>query len=247
MRPLTATIVCSIAALGCSAPRPPDARVAPPPTDVPIASAPPAPTEPIVPLPAPKNPLDDIKPVCRGAALVFDTEESENECLIPNTGDDDVPPSPGPNDLEITAVVAEKSIAPGGIATVVVTMTNKTKSPMLVYVDLTCDDEHGFPISVFDANKKRVDFVSHKNCDTSTFGCTRRVLRIVLDPGGSMRKKRAFAASVTKVAADCGDVAAGPMRRGSYVLRVVTGFRADAHAMTEYRPRLHAETTLVVK
>lgn len=246
MRPLTSAIACSLAAFGCSAPRPPDARVAPPPsTDTPIASAPPAPAEPIVPLPAPKNPLDDIKPACRGAALSFATEESENECLIPNTLGDDVPPSPGPNDLEITAAVAEKSIAPGGIATVVVTMTNKTKSPMLLYVDLTCDDEHGFPIGVFDANKKRLDFVSHENCDTHTFGCTRRVLRIVLEPSGSMRKRRSFTANVTKVAADCGEVAAGSMRRGSYVLRVVTGFRA--HAVAGYRSRLHVETTLVVK
>jgi hypothetical protein len=69
------------------------------------------------------------------------------------------------------------------------------------------------------------------------------VLRIVLDPGGSMRKKRSFTAKVTKLAADCGDVVAGAMKSGSYVLRVVTGFRPEPDS--PYHDRV--EATLVVK
>ncbi len=242
MRPLTATLVCVMAAFGCGPTRPRNARVAPPHgIDAPIASAPPAPDASIA--PAPKNPVDDVIPACRGAAISFDTEESENPCLIPNTDSHDLPPTLGPNDLEITAVVAEKSVAPGGTATVVVTMTNTTKEPMLLHVDYTCDEEAEFTVGVFDANTKRVDYISHKNCDTTTYGCTRRVLRIVLDPGGSMRKKRSFTAKVTKLAADCRDVPAGPIKPGRYVLRVVTGVRPASDS--PYHSRL--DTTLVVK
>lgn len=243
MRSLTATIVCAMAVFGCGGPtRPRNAPVAPPPEiDAPIASAPPAPDASTA--PASKNPLDDVIPACRGGAISFDTEESENPCLIPNTDSHDLPPSPGPNELEITAAVAEKSVAPGGTATVVVTMTNTTKEPMLLHVDYTCDEEAEFTVGVFDANNKRVDYISHKNCDTTTYGCTRRVLRIVLDPGGSMQKQRSFSAKVTKLAADCGDVPAGPIKPGRYLLRVVTGFRPAPDS--PYHSRL--DTTLVVK
>lgn len=244
MRPFTATIVCAMAAFGCSAPTHPlNARVAAPPPglDAPVSRAPEAPDATIA--PAPKNPIDDVAPVCRGTDISFDTEESETPCLIPNTDSHDLPPSPGPNDLEITAVVAEKSVAPGGTATVVVTMTNRTKEPMLLYVDYSCEEEPDFTVGVYDAKQKRIDHISHKNCDTTTYGCTRRVLRIVLDPGGSMRKKRSFTAKVTKLAADCREVPAGPIKPGSYVLRVVTGFRPAPDS--PYHNRL--DTTLVVR
>jgi hypothetical protein len=206
------------------------------------------PPEPVVPPPTPAparaNPIDDVKPACRGAALSFDTQESEKECLIPNTGKDDLPASPSPSDLELTASIVEKSVRPGGTATIVVTTTNKTKEPMLLYPEHTCDDEQAFAIRVLDASKKRVEYLSHENCDTSTFGCTRRVLRIVLEPGGSMRRTYSFKTMVTKLAADCGEVTAGPMKPGTYALRVVTGFRSEP---TGYLPRIRVETPLVVK
>lgn len=243
MRPLTAMVVCAIAAVGCGRPASPHtAHVAPPQgIDVPIASAAPAPDASID--APPRSPLDDVGPACRGSALSFDTEESENPCLVSNAGSHDVPPSPGPTELEITATVTEKSVAPGGTATIVVTMTNRTSAPMLLHVDYTCDAEAGFAVDVFDAHKKRVDYISHKNCDTNTYGCTRRVLRLVLDPGGSMRKVRSFAAKVTKIAADCGEVPAGPIKPGRYVLEVVTGLLPAPDS--PYHSRL--DTTLVVK
>ncbi len=236
----SATSLAAIAlAFGCGT-RAPDARVASPP---PPRPPPPPISNPPSAIDVPRSPLDDVVPACRGAALAFDTVESEDTCLIPNTDDHSLPPAPGPNVLEVTAAVAEKSVAPGSTATVVVTMTNKTAEPMPLYVDMTCGEELSFPIDVFDANKKRVDYISHENCDTNTFGCTRRVLRIAIEPGGSMRKTRSFAANVTRVAADCGDVLAGPMKRGRYVLHVDTGFRPRPDSPYKVR----AETTLVVK
>ena len=257
MRALAVTIACTF---GCGAPPTPptNARAAAPPDHgAPIPSSPPADTPPADAPPASdappvsdaplataaRNALDDVPPACRGAAITFDTEESENPCLIHATFRDELPPPPGPTELEITAAVAEKSVAPGHTGTVVVTMTNKTKEPMLLYLDYTCDEEVEFTMGVFDAKKKRVDYISHKNCDTKTYGCGVRVLRIALDPGGSMRKKRSFKAKVTKLAADCGDVPAGPIKPGRYVLRVVTGFLPTPDS--PYHTRI--DTPLVVK
>lgn len=237
----TATILSLIAAFGCGTPRTPDAGVAPLlPTPVPVASVQPVSTAPVLSPPAPPNPLDDVKPACRGASLSFDTDESAADCRYPAKGAD-VLPSPPATDVEVTASVVEKSIAPGGTATVVVTTTNKSAEPLLLYIDQTCDDEPAFWIRVLDAKGKRVDYVSHKNCSANMFGCTRRVIRIVLEPGGSLRQKRSFMAKVTKLVADCGEVVAGSMGPGRYVLRVVTGFRDE----TDTRRR--AEAILVVK
>lgn len=230
-----------MAAFGCGTPHAPDAGVAPLlPTPVPVASVQPVSTAPLPSPPAAPNPLDDVKPACRGAALSFDTDESASDCRYPAKGFD-VLPSPPATDVEVTATVVEKSIRPGGTATVVVTTTNKSPDPLLLYIDQTCDDNPFFWVRVLDTTGKRVDYVSHKNCNANMFGCTRRVIRIVLEPGGSLRQKRSFIAKVTKLVADCGEMVAGSIAPGRYVLRVVTGFRDE----TDTRRR--AEAILIVK
>lgn len=234
-----------IGAFGCGASQAPEVRGATPPEpsfEVPSASAngPLSATADSPPVP---DPFADVKPACRGMNLSFDTEESEMDCRFPRT-EHDVFPSPAANELETSASVVEKSLRPGGTATVLVTLTNKTTAPMLLYVDLTCDDEPLFPFAVFDAtNRRRIDLIAHKNCDTNTFGCTRRVLRLVLEPGGSFRRKRSFIAKVTKIVADCGEIMAGPIPRGTYVLHVVSGLPENP----DERRRPWLQTPLVVK
>ena len=68
-------------------------------------------------------------------------------------------------------------------------------------------------------------------------------IRIALEPGGSVRKKRTFAAKVTRLSAACEDVPAGSIKRGTYVVRVVSGFRPEPNS--PYHDRLDAP--LVVK
>lgn len=223
-----------LALVACSAPPAPSVITPPPPVSEP---PPVVVAEPV----KEKDPFEGIDPQCRGASFAFDTEESENACLIPNTSDHRLPlPS---KDLEITAAVLEPSVKPGAKATVVVTVTNKATTPTLVFFDVSCDDEVAFPISAIDSTKKRVDFIGHKNCDNNSFGCTRRVLRVVLDPGGSLKKTRSFVTVVTKVQPDCADVVAGPIKPGTYKLRVANGFNRDEEGI--YRST--SDTTLVIK
>lgn len=156
--------------------------------------------------------------------LAFETREAESECVT----DEPVAEPKAPAGLAITAEVLEKTVKVGGRMTVVVKMTNTTAAPMQVYVDLTCDDVPGVPLQIFDAAGKRADWTPHKNCIRhAPPNCERRVLRIVLEPGGSMTKKRDHLALWQKATAECG-VTFGTLKAGNYAVRVMTGFYRDA-------------------
>ena len=233
------------AMLACGGPHQPEARPTPPAITTPTADAPaPVDASAEAPPPAP-DPFADVKPACRGAALSFETEESEAECLISNEGSHELPPSPGADVLELTAVV-DNAVPRGRTGTVMVTLTNKKTEPLLLLVDRTCDAEPLFPYSIYDASKKRVDLITRENCDTHTFGCTRRVMRIVLEPGGSLTRKHTFSTKVTKMLPDCREAVVGSLKPGNYQLWVVTGL--DRHAeFASSRNRKWIETPFVVK
>lgn len=221
-----------LALVGCSAPRTPAPEprvVVPPPVDAATIAEPP----PI------KDPFEGIAAACRGTSLAFDTEDSEKPCLIVNTSDHRLPLPP----KELTISAHADPVKSGATASVIVTLQNPTAAPMELFVDVSCSEEPSWPVRALDANKKRVDFIPHKNCDTFAIGCSRRVLRIVLDPNGSMTKTIPFPTTITKVAPDCSDSVIGKLEPGTYTLRVHDGFHRDVDTIY----RTSAETTLVVK
>lgn len=183
-------------------------------------------------------PAATVPAACRGAALDLDLLGGRAECTA-----HDVPrPPPAPSELELTAHVAPRTVAPGASAVVTLTMKSHASGPLALDVDLGCGglEAKAFAIDAFDARGRRLDALDvDPSCATSQM-CTRRTLHVVLDPGGSATSKFPFRARLRPE--DCGSedatlavlgrsqgappaAAKRALPRGRYTLRVKSGLR----------------------
>jgi hypothetical protein len=146
---------------------------------------------------------------CRG--MVFDLAALP-DCATHHPTD---PPSQT-SKLAVSLVPDSPRMPAGAIQGVSVVFTNKSSEALPVDVHSGCSL---FELGAYDAAGVRKDLVIG-SCGRGG-GCGGSVLRLVVEPGGTLTRHMTFKAEVTRVmpAQDCRDVDAGGLPPGKYQLR----------------------------
>jgi hypothetical protein len=175
---------------------------------------------------------------CRGAKLNLDALFATKRC---DTKDTALPP-PAANALTIAVELGSKTVRPGGTTSITLRMTNQTKEPLVVDLE-QCSD---FEVRAFDAKGDRADEPS--TCFEAGTVCLMRVVRVLLDPSGSITKQFSFRARTKDPGELCRIQPPGPMDPATYKLEVDLPFfdRLDPKRPNAHQVRT-ARAELVVK
>lgn len=111
---------------------------------------------------------------------------------------------------------SSSSVRSGNEVQVALVITNATASAIEIAIKPACP---ALSLAALDSNGARADYVN----DECNFGgvCADPRFRIVIEPGGALKKQLTFAARVTRVASDCQEVLAGGLKPGNYRLSVL--------------------------
>lgn len=161
---------------------------------------------------------------------VENLEEALRACDVPMPKANDVPSIK--DKLEVKVTASTPSTTPGGRVDLVLTLRNKSDSPLPLY--FTGDPNPHFDVEALDAKGRRADLPANKwpGYPKGQKPETRDVKasRITLDKNGSARVKISWDAVKTKWAPDKAKTwegrgyprtPAGPMPAGKYTLRVL--------------------------
>jgi hypothetical protein len=204
MFPLTAIV--AVACAGTAAPIAPE-RLAPPSAAAPLPERTVAPSESAAEAPPPEPPPSP----CAGASFDFDELVQKQKCGVSGK------PAPPASEVTIHTEPPALQVAPGGHVDFDLVFQNPGTAALDLDLNIGCGR---FSLEAYDAAGRRADYVN-TTCGFGS-GCGTRVIRVTLEPGGTLRKRLGYDASVTKVDEECRDVPAGPMRRGRYRLRIGT-------------------------
>lgn len=210
-----------------SLPAPVDPVPAPAPTPVPIAAgAEVAAASTTTSVPAAPAPVR-----CRG--LTFDLDALPR-CPKKRSGE---APSQTSR-LVVTLVPDAPKVASGETLGVSIVFTNKEKEPLEVDVHDGCSR---FELGAYDARGTRRDYVV-TDCAFGT-GCGGALLRLVLEPGGTIVKHLSFPARVTLASSktSCHDADAGGLPPGKYSLRatpMLSGWLERPDGPTKPKPQV---------
>jgi len=152
---------------------------------------------------APEAPRDP----CRGAA--FDADAPPPACMVQS---EHVPRAPAPGALKLR-VVEQASVKSGAQATFTIEMQNATSAPI--------------PLDFLDGCMSwdtQADDGKHFTFDSECgglCGTAEQMLRVTLDPGGTVRKEVTLTATMRRVAGDqCKEQSLGPLPPGKYTMKV---------------------------
>jgi hypothetical protein len=163
-------------------------------------------------------------------ADVENLEEALRSCDVPVPKSPDVPSIK--DRLEVKVTAATPSTAPGGRIDLVLTLRNKTDTPLPLY--FTGEPSPRFDVEALDTKGRRADLPPNKFPGYPKGGKPEpretKASRITLDKNGTARMKLSWEAVKTKWAPDRAKTwegrgypraPAGPMPAGKYTLRVL--------------------------
>ena len=148
---------------------------------------------------------------CTGAALDLDDIESQHACRARGKA---APPS---RELAIATAPSELRVAPGGHVDFAVVFSNHGSAPLTLDLEVGCGR---FTLEAYTRAGQRADYIN-TTCGFGT-GCGRGLVRVTLAPGGTLKKKLGYDATVTTLDGSCHEQPGGPLKPGKYELRIQT-------------------------
>ncbi len=172
--------------------------------------------------------------LCTGFDLDLLTALSHSACEVKDAKATDVKAVDMKNKLVVKLAPSSSKVEPGGKLEVIVQFTNKGKEPLAL--DFLLDPSPRFQTEAYDAKQKRVDMPAGREpmvpSGLERGAATQGVGRVTLVPQGTAHAKVVWDASKMRWAPEklkgtppemgFPRVAAGPLGKGKYTLKVVT-------------------------